>query len=91
MHIDGHLLGNLGLCEPHRLSDLQCRGCRAQLLQPGDPINPNRIRHGAGIGHREGEIIQNLIQAHHHGIRYWRLNRLMIPELRHATNATDTH
>jgi hypothetical protein len=91
MHIRGHLLGNLGLREPHRLRDLQCRGCGAQLLQPGNPINPKGIRHRAVVCDRGGEIIQDLIEARHHGIRRWRLNRLMIPEFRHATNATDTH
>jgi len=91
MHIGRHLLGNLGLREPDRFCGLQRRRCRAWLLQSGDPINPDRMRHGAGVGDCGGEIIQDSVEARHHGIRHWRLIRLMVPELRHATNATDSH
>jgi len=54
---------------------------RVWLLQTGDPINPNRIRPDAGVGDRGGEIIQDLIEACHHGIPGWRLDRLVILNL----------
>ena len=49
MHIRGQLRLRLRLSKPHRLSHLQRSSRRLDLLQPGNPINPYRIRHHTGI------------------------------------------
>jgi hypothetical protein len=81
VHIGGHLIGNLGLGEPHRLGHLHRRRYGAELLQSGDPVNPNRVRHERGVGDNRGQLLQHLIKACGHRIRGQRLDRLVILKL----------
>jgi len=74
------LLSHLGLGEPHRLRRLQRCGDSPQLLQPGNPINPNPIRRRCAVEDNRSQLLQDLIQPHHHGIRRWRLATLDILE-----------
>jgi hypothetical protein len=73
MHIGGELFSHLGLGEAHRLRRLHCCGDRPQLFQPGNPINPSRIRNRCAIGDNRGQLVQDLIETPHHSIYIWRL------------------
>jgi hypothetical protein len=73
VHIGGKLFSDLGLSEPHRLGRLQCGGNCPQLLQPSNPINPSHIRGACAVGDNRGQLVQDLIETAHHGIRRWRL------------------
>jgi len=50
------------LGEPHRFGGLQRRRHGPEFLQPGNPINPSRIRGRTTIGRGAGEFCQHLIQ-----------------------------
>jgi hypothetical protein len=69
VHISGQLLSHLRLRTPNRPGSLQCSGRSPQLLQPSDPINPNRIRDRCTLRYRCREIGQHLVEPHHQTVR----------------------
>lgn len=74
MDVGSHLLSDLGLREPDALDGLQGRGHRPELLQSGDPVDPNCIIDLAGVGHRRAKPGQHLVQPRHQGVHRDRRN-----------------
>jgi hypothetical protein len=96
MHIGGQLRLRLRLREPDRFSHLQCPGSRLDLLQPGNPINPRRIRHPAcipwagALGNSSSQAGQHIIEPTGLRIDNQLRSRRGYSDC-HASNATDRH
>jgi hypothetical protein len=96
MHIRGQLRLRLRLSKPHRLSHLQrCSRC-LDPLQPGNPINPYRIRHpglpwAAALGNTISQAGQHLIEPTSLRIDNQLRSRYGNYSDCHTSNATDQH